>query len=107
MMMEDLKKVLLAGVGSVAYTYEKASTMIDEMVEKGKLSVEEGKELTQELKRNIKDTQEKVTQKVMPLTKEDVINIIDSMNLASQEEINELKDRIVKLETKLNSYEGQ
>lgn len=106
-MMEDLKKVLLAGVGSVAYTYEKASTMIDEMVEKGKISVEEGKELTQELKRNIKDTQEKVTQKVMPLTKEDVINIIDSMNLASQEEINELKDRIVKLETKLNSYEGQ
>lgn len=104
-MVDDLKKVLLAGIGSVAYTYEKASSVIEEMVEKGKLSMEEGKELSQELKRNLKETQDKVTQKIIPLTREDITKIIEEMNQANKNEINELKERIVQLEEKLSSYE--
>ena len=49
--MNDLKKVLLAG----AMTVDKADSFVKELVEKGRLTVEEGKELEQELKRQSKE----------------------------------------------------
>ena len=49
--MDELKKVLLAGIGLTSMTLEKADTFVKELVEKGRLTVEEGKELQSELKR--------------------------------------------------------
>ena len=40
--MDELKKILLAGVGSIAYTYEKSANVVEELVEKGRLSVDLG-----------------------------------------------------------------
>ena len=45
--MNDLKKVLLAGIGLTAMTVDKADSFVKELVEKGRLTVEEGKELEQ------------------------------------------------------------
>ena len=42
---EDLKKVLLAGIGAVATTIEKSKDVVDELVKKGELTVEQGKAL--------------------------------------------------------------
>ena len=53
--MNDLKKVLLAGIGLTAMTVDKADRFVKELVEKGRLTVEEGKELEQELKRQSKE----------------------------------------------------
>ena len=53
--MNDLKKVLLAGIGLTAMTDDKADSFVKELVEKGRLTVEEGKELEQELKRQSKE----------------------------------------------------
>lgn len=106
-MMDELKKIFLAGIGSVAYTYEKASVVIDEMVEKGKLTMDEGKELTKELKRNLKDTGENFSEKVMPLSKNDIKALLVEMNLATKEDVEELKQRITVLEEKLSSNEAQ
>lgn len=53
--MNDLKKVLLAGIGLTAMTVDKADSLVKELVEKGRLTVEEGKELEQELKRQSKE----------------------------------------------------
>ena len=53
--MNDLKKVLLAGIGLTAMTVDKAYSFVKELVEKGRLTVEEGKELEQELKRQSKE----------------------------------------------------
>ena len=40
---EDVKKVLLAGIGAAALTAEKSKDVIDELVKKGELTVEQGK----------------------------------------------------------------
>ena len=40
--MNDLKKVLLAGIGLTAMTVDKADSFVKELVEKGRLTVEEG-----------------------------------------------------------------
>ena len=53
---DGLKKLLLAGVGTVAVTAEKSREILDELVKKGELTVEQGKVLNQELKHNIKST---------------------------------------------------
>ena len=48
---EGLKKVLLMGIGAAAVTAEKSQQLVDELVKRGELTVEQGKELNQELKR--------------------------------------------------------
>lgn len=109
-MLDELKKVFLAGVGSVAYTYEKPSKIIEDMVEKGKLSTEEGKELNEELKRDMQSSGEKLVSKVdsvKPLNKKDVVCIIEELNLAHQEDLNEVKEKMLKLEAKISLLENK
>lgn len=47
---EGIKKILLAGIGTAAVTAEKSKEVLDELVKKGELTVEQGKVLNQELK---------------------------------------------------------
>ena len=53
---EGIKKLVLAGIGTAAVTAEKSKEVLDELVKKGELTVEQGKVLNQELKHNIKST---------------------------------------------------
>lgn len=50
-MLEEMKKLCLAAVGAAAMTYDKAIEVINDLVQKGKITVEEGKELSEELKK--------------------------------------------------------
>lgn len=52
---EGLRKLILADIGAVAVTKEKSEGILDELVKKGELTVEQGKVLNEELKHNIKD----------------------------------------------------
>ena len=56
---DGLKKLLLAGIGTVAVTAEKSKEILDELVKKGEITVEQGKVLNQELKHNVKETVKK------------------------------------------------
>lgn len=56
---EGIKKILLAGIGTAAVTAEKSKEVLDELVKKGELTVEQGKVLNQELKHNIKESVKK------------------------------------------------
>ena len=58
-----MKNIVLAGIGAVAVTSEKAKDVVDELVKKGELTVEQGKVLNEELKHNIKETLRKQTKK--------------------------------------------
>ena len=51
---DGVKKVLLAGIGTVAVTAEKSKEVLDKMAERGEAAVEQGKVLNQELRHNIK-----------------------------------------------------
>ncbi|MGL5978782.1 MAG: phasin family protein [Erysipelotrichaceae bacterium] len=48
-----LKKLLYAGVGSVAYGYELGRDLIDEMVKKGELTLQQGQNLNDELQQTL------------------------------------------------------
>ncbi|WML36460.1 phasin family protein [Clostridium sp. OS1-26] len=98
-MMNELKNLFLAGLGSAAYTYEKASKLIDDMVQKGKLTMDEGKELSEELKRNIKNKVEDVK----PLTKDDLVSTLNQMNFVTKDDLQNIKQRLDMLEEKVNT----
>ena len=94
---ENLKKVMLAGVGAVAGTAEKSKELLDEMVKKGELTVEQGKVLNEELKHNIRQTmKEKVNVSLKPNSPEELQEMIGKM---TPEQLADLKEAIAKMET--------
>ncbi len=94
---EGLKKVILMGIGAAAITVEKSQEMVDELVKKGELTVEQGKELNQELKRNVKKSMEEVSAAVKEkeAETEDLEGKVADM---SPEELEKLKAAIKKAE---------
>ena len=90
---EGLRKLILAGIGAVAATKEKSEVILDELVKKGELTVEQGKVLNEELKHNIKDAiRENVTVNVVT---DDMLDAVDDMD---DEQLAALKERIAKAE---------
>ena len=57
---DGLKDVFLAGVGAMAITGEKAKGLVDTLIEKGAITVEQGKDINSELKRKAGETMEGV-----------------------------------------------
>lgn len=92
---ENIKKVILAGIGAVAVTAEKSKDLLDEMVEKGELTVEQGKVLNEELKHNIKKTVKEKVNAVKPSSAEELSELLDKM---TPEQIAALKEQILKKE---------
>ena len=102
---EDLKKIMLAGIGAVAVTSEKSMELIDDLVKKGQVTVEQGKELNEELKRNIKTkVQDAVNEhvNVTVVTKEDE-NILDKLDTLSEEELQAVKAKLDAIEKQKNN----
>lgn len=95
---DDLKKVFLFGVGAIAKTSEKSKELIDELIEKGAITVEQGKNLNEELKHNL---QEKIIEKEKELNSELISQIKDMKNL-SDEDIAVLKAKIEEVEKERN-----
>lgn len=93
---ESLKKVMLAGVGALATTAEKSKEILDDLVKKGELTVEQGKVLNEELKHNVKKAvKENVTVKVKPSSPEELEELLDKM---TPEQIDQLKEKLAGLD---------
>ena len=93
---ENVKKLLLAGIGAVSVTAEKSKDLLDEMVEKGELTVEQGKVLNEELKHNIKKTvKEKTGAGRKETAAEELSDLLDRM---TPEQLAALKEQIQKKE---------
>lgn len=96
-MIDEFKRIFLAGVGSAAYTYEKFSEVVDELVKKGEITMEQGKDLSEELKRSVKDTGERIK----PITKPELHSILEEINLYIKRDIDEIKFRLNRIEEHL------
>lgn len=86
---QEMKKVFLAGIGALALTAEKAEALLKELVQKGELTVEQGKVLNEELN----------YQRAAP-AKEKQASPLDRVEQLSREERNALKKKLEELEEK-------
>ena len=87
---EGLRKVFLAGVGAVASTAE-----IDDLVEKGELTVAQGRMLNEELKHTAK---EKVKEHISVTVTRNYTDAMNSVDQMTEEELNALKEKIAQTE---------
>jgi len=92
---EDLKKILLAGVGAVAITAEKAGEIVETLVKKGELTVEQGKVLNEELRRNIEDAAKSREEKRNASKMNDIMQEISKM---SKEDLAVFKAKLAEME---------
>ena len=93
-------------------TFEERLAHIEELVEKGKLTVDEGKELSEELKRNFtssaSDKMNKLNNKIddiKPATKDEVRQIIEQYGFCYKGEYDLLQSKVDELEKKVEELE--
>ena len=95
---EGIKKLLLAGIGTAAVTAEKSKEVLDELVKKGELTVEQGKVLNQELKHNIKESVKKnVNVTLKPSNPDELKEVLGKM---TPDQLAALKEQISKMQAK-------
>ncbi len=119
---DDLKKIVLAGIGAVATTAEKSKQVLDELVKKGELTVEQGKVLNEELKRNInskiksphitsdiKDTDKSnADSSEISVADKNMLFIANQLEKLNKEEIAAIKAKLAELErTDTNGETGE
>ena len=81
----EMKKIFLMGVGAAATTAEKSKEIIDSLIEKGELTIEQGKTLNEELKYNLCNNFE---------------SLLDKIETMSDKEISKIKEKIAEVEKK-------
>ena len=101
---EGIKKLLLAGIGTAAVTAEKSKEVLDELVKKGELTVEQGKVLNQELKHNIKESVKKNVNVTLKPSNPDELK--DVLNKMTQDQLEALKEQISQMQAKDVDAEG-
>ena len=84
---DNLKEIILMGLGAISLTGEKAVELKKELLEKGEALYKEGAIKNEELKRNIKDS---LNIEVAEVGKEDIVDIISTMSDEEKAEIEEL-----------------
>ena len=92
-MKEELKNIVLMGLGAMALTTDKAKELREELLEKGTKLYQEGKVANEELKHNIEQKiKESVTVVVeeKDIMKEDIMKAVEMMNEDEKEELRSL-----------------
>lgn len=93
-MLDAIHKMFLAGVGLAAMTKDKIDEHIKELVEKGKLTEKEGREIADEMLKKSKQAKEDLEKQV----EKQVQQTLQALQIASKEDVEKLSARIEKLE---------
>lgn len=97
-MKEMLKNVLLVGIGAAFLTKEKIEELQKELIEKGKMTQDEGKQFIDELMKKAEMTKDQLELWV----NRRVEDRLKQLNLVTKDEIKELERKIEELQVALN-----
>jgi len=102
--MEDLfKKLLYAGAGLAVTAKESLEKSIDELIEKGKLSDEEGKKFVENFFEKTAAKREEFEEKMTKVTEQ----IAAKLNYVKKTELEAMIKRLEELEAKMKEYAKQ
>ena len=92
-MFEALDKLMLAGLGAVSMTRERAEKIFDEYVSRGKVE----KEARTGFVKEVVDTAEKTRKDFEKLISEQVHKTVDKLELATRDDIKRLEEKLDRL----------
>lgn len=101
LLFEVIRKLLLSGLGVLAFTREQFESLIRELVSKGELKEEEGKKLLEEFVRRMEVRKEEMYEKI----RQEVIKFLDIIDLARKSELEELRKKLKSFETRIELLE--
>jgi polyhydroxyalkanoate synthesis regulator phasin len=102
-MKEMLKNVVYAGIGAAFLTKEKIEELKGDLIEKGKMSQEEGRQFVDDLLRK----SEKAKDQLDLWINKRVEDRVNQLNLATKDEIAELQRKIEELQVAINRDPGE
>ena len=102
-MIDLLKNVVYAGIGAAFLTRDKIEEVRGELVNKGKLTKDEGKEFVDDL---IKRSESARDQLELWLTRQ-VEDRVNQLNLATTDEVADLRRQIEELQVVINKESGE
>ncbi len=94
-MIDLLKKSLHAGIGIALKTTDDIKGLVKELVEKGKVSEEDGKKFLDDILEKYDDVKTNLEEKIESAVKK----VVEKTNLANKHEIRDLKDEIETLKS--------
>ncbi|MCG7314805.1 polyhydroxyalkanoate synthesis regulator [Priestia flexa] len=98
-MINKLRKGFALGLGLAVTSKEQAEKSLNELVKKGELSQQESKDFLYGLWKKGEETQKEIDQVVQNRIK----HLLNEANLVTKEDINELEERLNKLEMEKNN----
>jgi polyhydroxyalkanoate synthesis regulator phasin len=102
-MLDLIRKTVLTGVGLAAMTKDKIEELAKEFAEKGELTEKEGKDLVDDLLKK----SEKARKDLNAYVEKAVRKIMKEMNIATREDVLNMKKQIKKLEKALNEKDSK
>lgn len=91
---EDVRKVMLAGVGALSALTEKTQETLDTLAKKGEEALEHGQTINERLRHKIKQVMEDEGEPEKKAGKADVLDAMEHMTAA---ELNEVKEKLKSL----------
>jgi polyhydroxyalkanoate synthesis regulator phasin len=89
--------MLLAGIGTLSLTKEKAEKIADDLIKRGELSKSESKEFVLDILDRAEIEKDKLIEKIRP----DIEKELEKMNFASKDSVNNLEKKIDELGNKI------
>lgn len=99
-----LEKVFLIGLGATVTTAEKVKEVVDELVERGELSQQEGKSFAEDLKVKAVKEKEHFEAKIKETVEQYTHKAIESLGLVKRDEFDALKREVEALREATHSH---
>ena len=96
-MIELFEKTLLAGVGALSLSQQKADEYLEEIKQRLNISEEEGRELLNKIKTTAEESRSRFEQ----IAREEVEKSMKRMGVVTQKDFDSLKKKVTKLEKAL------
>lgn len=100
-MIDLFKKGFFTGLGLVVITAEEVEKRINSLVEKGRLSAEEGENIVKEFIQKSEDQQDMVQQWISKSIK----STMESFDIAGKEQLENVEARVASLEDRISVLE--
>ncbi|HET6453377.1 MAG TPA: phasin family protein [Armatimonadota bacterium] len=97
-MFESLRKMMLIGVGAADMAADKLRQMVDDFVERGEISMEEGRKLYNELLSRADEQRQTANERI----KTQVRETLKDLGVADRTQVAMLESRIDSLERKID-----
>ena len=98
-MLDLVKKTMLTGIGLALLAKDEVEDLAKELVEKGKMTEQEGSKFLKELQNRYEDTQKKLEERVEKTVKD----FLKKANVVTTDELKAVKKEVRELKRMINS----